>query len=114
MIRVFILAVIVTSVGCTKIYDGSPGVGGNIPSNFIAVKDSSFNPGILQIAVGSSVTFVNNTNADKIIIGADSNQIPRRTIAAGKFFTFTPANAGNISYQRADKVSVTGNINVTP
>lgn len=101
-------------VSCSKTYEGAPGVGGRLPSNFISIKDSAFTPAILTVATGSSITFVNNTVATKTIIGTDSTIIPRTLIEAGGSFLFIKNTSGFFDYHLADKPSVSGTINLTP
>lgn len=99
---------------CAKTYEGSPGVGGALPSNFINIKDSSFTPATLTIAAGSTISFVNNTSLPKSIQGIDSNALPKKTIAAGSSYLFTYSNSGIFKYFLAEKPSITGTINYTP
>lgn len=110
---IFAFAIFLLAAGCTKIYDGEPGVGGQLPSNFIAVKDSSFFPVILSVVNGSTITFVNNTATDKQIQSTDSVIIPRVTIPAGGFYKFTKDTTASFQYYRVDKPAVVGQINLT-
>ena len=114
MNKLFALIALLSIISCNKIYDGSPGVGGNIPSSFIAVKDSSFNPAVLDVVAGTTIGFINNTTIDKTIQSADSILIPPTIIPAGKSFIFKSNNAGSFEYFRKDKPAVRGIITLRP
>ena len=100
--------------GCTNIYDGAPGVGNNLPGNFISVQDSSFTPVLLDVVAGSTISFVNNTSTDKVIQAVDSLRIPATTILAGKSFIYKTNSAGSFEYFRKDKPTIRGTINLRP
>lgn len=111
---VFLLFTVMIAISCNKIYDGSPGVGGTIPSSFIAVKDSSFNPAIMEAVAGTSIAFINSTNSAKQIQSDDSARIPLTTIPAGGSFIYKSNTAGSFQYFRKDKPTVRGLITLTP
>ncbi len=110
----FLILTIIIALSCNKIYDGAPGVGGNIPSSFIAVKDSSVNPAIIEVVAGTTIAFINSTNTAKQIQSDDSTRIPLTTIPAGGSFIFKSNTAGTFQYFRKDKPTVTGLITLTP
>jgi plastocyanin len=114
MNKIYLFLSLILIASCTKIYDGAPGVGSSIPSNFIAVKDSSFTPALLDIVAGSTISFVNNTSSDKVIQSVDSLRIPATTIPAGQSFIFKSNTAGSFEYFRKDKPAVRGIINLRP
>ncbi len=111
---IFMILTVVIALSCNKIYDGSPGVGGNIPNSFIAVKDSSFNPVAIEVVAGSSIAFINNTNTAKQIQSDDSARIPLTTIQAGGSFIYRSNTAGSFQYFRKDKPTVRGLITLRP
>ncbi len=100
-------------ISCDKPYEGSPGVGGGLTSNFIAVKDSGFSPMVLKVVNGSTITFVNNTTSAKTLQSADSIIIPKTTIPAGGSYLFKKDTTASFQYYIVSKPTIQGTINLT-
>jgi plastocyanin len=95
----FILSFFITIFISSCATEGmSEPVGGELPTNYIIVKDSSFSPALLSIASGSSVTFVNNTAIVHTIISDDSTTIGRVVIEPGTSFYFKKDTTATIGY----------------
>lgn len=88
--------------------------GGELPSNFIAVKDSSFTPATLTVVSGSSITFVNNTATAKSIITTDSITIKATTIEPNSSFIFKKDTTGTFYYHLTNKPAAGGRFTLTP
>ncbi len=88
--------------------------GGDLPTNYIAVKDSSFLPAALSVVSGSSITFVNNTTTAKSIITTDSVTIRSVTIAPNSSYIFKKDTLGVFYYHLTDKLSAAGVFELTP
>lgn len=88
--------------------------GGELPSNFIAVKDSSFSPATLTVVSGSSITFVNNTATAKSIITTDSVTIKTTTIEPNASFIFKKDTTGTFYYHLTNKPAAGGMFTLTP
>src|SRR4051812_26672859 len=69
-------------VSCGKNNMSEP-AGGDLPTNYIMVKDSSFTPSLLTVVSGSSITFVNNTGATHTVMTDDSTTIRVVSIVPG-------------------------------
>ncbi|WP_255156863.1 cupredoxin domain-containing protein [Ferruginibacter sp. HRS2-29] len=88
--------------------------GGGLPSNYIAVNDSSFSPVTLTVVSGSSITFVNNTTTAKSIITTDSVTIKATTIAPNSSFVFKKDTTGTFYYHLTNKPAAGGMFTLTP
>ncbi len=99
---------------CVESYLGPAPVGGDLPTNYIAIKDSAFTPNNLTLYAGSTVTFVNNTSSAKKIVGTDSTTLPAVTLAPNSSFTYRKDTVASIFYKRADNAAITGVIHLVP
>src|SRR5690349_20900587 len=93
-----IFTVIIFSVtACNKTGIAEP-AGGELPTNYIIVKDSIFTPATLTVVSGSSITFVNNTANAHTIMTDDTVTIKRTAIAPGTSFFFKKDTSGTFPY----------------
>lgn len=99
--------------GCAK-HTNYDARGGELPGNYIAVKDSSFSPATLSVVSGSSITFVNNTTSAKSIITTDSITIKTTTIEPNASFIFKKDTTGTFYYHLTNKPAAGGMFTLTP
>jgi plastocyanin len=92
----------------------SPAKGGDLPTNYIIVKDSSFSPSTLTVVSGSSITFVNNTAIAHSIATDDGATMPVIVIEPGKSFFFKKDTSGVFPYHCTTHPSAMGTIIITP
>lgn len=114
-IRLFYLfsgILLATVVSCGK--NETDPAGGNLPTNYILVKDSSFSPSPLTVVSGSSVTFVNNTGATHTLMSDDSSTIQLVSIAPGTSYFFKKDTSGTFPYHCTLHPSARGTIILTP
>lgn len=111
---IILLMATFTFLSCAKNDVGFVGQGGNVPGYFIAVRDSSFSPGMLSVALGSTITFTNQSSIAHTIAGSDTSVIPPTLLSPGKSFKIAPVAAGTVSYHCATHPSVFGIINLNP
>jgi hypothetical protein len=109
--------IIITS--CNKEGKGIPEAqGGLLPTNYITIKASSFQPSNITAVKGSSFTFVNQSGAAQGIYSYDSVFLNKQGIAdnTSYYFKKDTMSAGPviIYYFMAGKPSVTGSITLTP
>ena len=92
----------------------SDAVGGDLPTNYIIIKDTSFEPVRVVAVRNSTFTFVNHSGAVTGIYSADSMVINKQNIAVNKSYIFKKDTVGTIIYRMAGKPTVTGSIIITP
>ena len=98
---------------CNKNDQPKP-VGGDLPTNFIIISDSSFLPANVSVVNGSSITFVNRTGTAKGIYSSDSMVINKQNILANTSYFFKKDTVGTIFFRLAGKPSARGSIAFTP
>lgn len=107
------ILIISTTFSCIKSGLSRP-VGGELPTNYIIVKDSSFTPPILKVVSGSSITFVNNTSIAHTIISDDTLTIKAVSIASGTSYFFKKDTSGTFLYHCTLHPNARGTIIITP
>lgn len=111
----FFIAVLflATISSCIKSGISRP-AGGDLPTNYIIVKDSAFTPPVLTVVSGSSITFVNNTAIAHTILTDDTTTIRAVSIAPGTSFFFKKDTSGTFPYHCALHPNARGTIVITP
>ena len=113
MICVFILLFSAVLMSCDG--NGIPEpAGGELPTNYVMVKDSSFSPGLLTVVAGSSVTFVNNTSIAHTVMSDDSNTVKLVSIAPGTSYFWKKDTSGSFPYHCTLHPVARGTIVITP
>ena len=64
--------------------------GGDLPTHYITFRDSVFSPSLLEVANGSSITFLNQTSNPITLKGNDSTLLKTVLIQANSFYFFKP------------------------
>ncbi len=92
--------------------------GGDLPTNYIILKDSAFSPANITAVNGNSFTFVNFSGATAGIYSSDSVLINKQGIAPNTSYFFKKdsaiTSAYTINYRLAGKPNVAGSITITP
>ena len=78
-----------------------------IGSNIINIKNFSFNPGVLTVKKGSTVTWVNNDSSPHQI---KSDSFNSSQLTNGQSFSFTFINSGTFDYSCAIHLTMIGKI----
>lgn len=99
---------------CDKPVVTSEAVGGNLPTTYILIKDSSFTPNNISLVAGNSITFLNKTLTEQTIVSLDSVTIPATKIAANGFFVFTKDTTGSFAYKNVAHPAAVGNFILVP
>jgi len=99
---------------CESPHSGSNTGGGLIPTNYVAIKDSSFTPSTLTIVSGNSVTFLNQTGMMQILRSDDSTTIRDTSIAPNRSFYFKKDTSGTFGYHLKNKPAAKGTLIITP
>ena len=100
-------------ISCGKNETSKP-AGGDLPTNYIMVKDSTFTPSVLTVVSGSSITFVNNTGASHTVMSDDSATIKLVTIAPGSYYFYKKDTFGTFPYHCTLHPNARGAIIITP
>lgn len=96
---VLILLLSTIAAGCLKQNDdNTDAVGGNLPTNYIKITETGFEPASLSIVAGNNITFLNTTAAAKTIMTVDTVTIPRTTIEPNKSYMFKKDTTGIFYY----------------
>lgn len=115
--RFFYFAALIIVAGiffsCSK-HTNYDAQGGELPTNYISILDSSFNPMSLTLVSGSSITFVNNTTIPQSIISEDSVTIRATTVPPNASFIFKKDTSGVFFYHLTNKPSVRAQFVLTP
>lgn len=64
--------------------------GGDLPTHYITFRDSVFSPTRLEVANGSSITFLNQTSNPITLKGNDSILLKTVLIEANSYYFFKP------------------------
>lgn len=114
-IGIFLFVAGLTLMFASCIQSGKPiPVGGQLPTNYIIVKDSSFSPNDLTVVSGSSITFVNNTPGAHTIASQDSHYLKPVKIESGSSYFFKKDTIGTVNYKCMTHPNVTGVIKFLP
>lgn len=117
MIKYFFSIVIISAIliACGKDNAGIPEAqGGLLPTNYIYMSDSAFNPKNIVVTNGNSITFVNQTLSAQGIYSSDSIVINKQGLASTMTYFFKKDTVGTIYYKLAGKPGVNGTITYTP
>jgi len=100
--------------GCEKIEQGYNPSGGNLPTNYISIKDGSFYPSTITLAGGNSITFLNSTSTIHQIVSDDLLTINTGNIQSQKSYYWKKDIQGTINYHCVQHPNVRGIIILTP
>jgi hypothetical protein len=89
-------------------------VGGQLPTNFIFIRDTGFVPNFIQATRGSTFTFVNQSSATRAVYSYDSVIIKRPSIDVNTSFLFFKDTIGSINYFMGGRPNFTGVIKIVP
>jgi plastocyanin len=81
-------------------------------SNTITIQNSSFNPSMLTITAGTTVTWVNKANGT-MDVTSDSGLFSSGNITNGQSFNYTFNDTGTFPYHSSINPSMTGQILVS-
>lgn len=108
-----VLSVLLIS-SCDKNNEGFNPQGGQLPTNYISIRDTGIIPNLLIIANGNSVTFLNQTSTPKSIVSDDDVTIHSGAIPAGSSFFFKKDTTGVIDFHCVENPALRGSIIQTP
>lgn len=114
IVAVIALASVVALVGCggapSTPAGGTGGTGGSGASAVsVSLKNMAFDPAVIDVAVGGTVTFTNNDSVDHTVTGASFDSGP---LAPGATFSQTFATAGTFPIRCTIHPSMTASVNV--
>jgi hypothetical protein len=111
---ILLLLVAMSLVYCTKYTDGYNPQGGDLPSSFVQVFDSTFSPAFDTIALGGSVKFINQSSMAHTIVSDDNTTIPSVLINSSSFYLFKKDTVGVIHYHCVEHPNAAGAIVIRP
>ena len=89
-------------------------VGGDLPTNYIIMSDSTFSPRSVAVVNGSSITFINRSTSTKGIYSSDSAVINKQNILVNTSYFFKKDTVATIVFSLGGKPAVSGSITYTP
>jgi len=110
----FGVAAILTLNSCNKEDQGYGESGGDIPTNYVLLKDGSISPSVLTLVAGNTITFLNQTNEPHQIISSDSVTFNTGLIQPNKFYTWTKDIDGTFQIHCVQHPNVRATITLTP
>ncbi|MBN8835571.1 MAG: hypothetical protein BGO53_13270 [Sphingobacteriales bacterium 39-19] len=110
----FFFILLLVCYSCSKPKDIHDQNGGSLPSNYVDIKDSSYNPAVLTLVSGSSVTFVNNTATTHTLISGNTQFFDSAIVTPGHFFFLKKDIDGVLEYHCKEHPDFIGRIFFTP
>lgn len=80
----------------------------------VSIVSGSFNPSLLTVAKGTTVTWTNNDSVSHTVTGNTTGGPKSSTLAPGQTYSFTFNTAGSYSYICTIHPDMTGTVTVTP
>lgn len=99
---------------CTKYSDGYNPQGGDLPSSYIQILDSTFSPAIDTIALGGSIKFINQSSMAHTIVSDDNTTIPSTLVNPASSFLFKKDTTGIFHYHCVEHPAASGSIVILP
>lgn len=99
---------------CSKPASNYNAQGGNLPTHFIKILNDSFSPQQITVAVGSSITFVNNSDVTHTLVSDDSSTLLSPGILPSTSYFFKKDTVGVIGYHCHEHPAVRGYITIRP
>lgn len=115
--RNFLALMLLTTIifySCSKSNEDFEAQGGLLPTHYVDIKESTFSPGILIVATGSSITFINGTSVEHSIVSDDSSTILSGAILPGTTFFYKKDTVGNFNYHCGVHPSARGTLILSP
>jgi plastocyanin len=88
--------------------------GGNVPTQYITILENGFSPNNLtgsnKLSIGTTITFVNQSNSIHTIVSDDTVTFPARSIAPTKFTIYKRDTVGIFPYHCKEHPNVRGTI----
>jgi len=110
----FFFILLLVCYSCSKPKDIHDQNGGSLPSNYVDIKDTTYNPAVLTLVSGSSVTFVNNTATTHTLISGNTNFFDSAIVTPGHFFFLKKDIDGVLEYHCKEHPNFIGRIFFTP
>lgn len=90
------------------------GVGGGLPTHYISITNTAVSPPTLTVAIGSSITFLNQSNTNQTIVSDNCTSLATSTMAPQGHYFFKKDTLGTITYHSIENPSLTGSITFRP
>ncbi len=88
--------------------------GGSVTTQYISIVDNGFSPdnltGASKLSIGTSITFVNQTDVAHTIVSDDTITFPARTIQPAKYAIYKKDTIGVFQYHCKEHPTVRGKI----
>ncbi|HAN65803.1 MAG TPA: hypothetical protein DCQ34_05820 [Chitinophagaceae bacterium] len=99
---------------CEKSNPSNPAHGGQLPTRYVTIRDTAIIPSVLTIAVGNSITFLNQSASVKSVVSDDSTTILTGPIAPGASFFYKKDTTGTFGYRCLEDPLLRGTIIINP
>jgi plastocyanin len=104
------ILLVIVFYSCQKAPSTFSTSGGNLPTHYINILDSSFSPNDITLSIGSSITFLNSTTINHTIISDDSAALVTTTILPFNSYFYKKDTVGVINYHCKEHPAVRGRI----
>jgi plastocyanin len=99
---------------CTQPAANYGGVGGGLPTHYISIADNVVSPATITVAIGSSITFLNQSGTNQTIVSDNCTSLATSTMAPQGHYFFKKDTLGTITYHSIENPSLTGSITFRP
>ena len=116
-LRSIIAAFIVVTLSlnsCTPTSPNTNGVGGGLPTHYIAITNNAISPSTLTVSIGSNITFINQSNFTHTIVSDNCDILRTTTMGPSGYFLFKKDTIGTITYHSVEYPTLRGQITFRP
>lgn len=104
----------ITAASCNKSNSDFLPTGGQLPTRYMTLRDSAFTPSVLSIAVGNSITFLNQGSIPRSIVSDDNSTIVTGPIQPGGSFFYKKDTTGVFGIHCVETPALRATIIITP
>lgn len=104
----FVVLLLAGIVSCDKNNQFAEPAGGNLPTNYVKITATGITPSSLNLVLGSSITFVNETNVALSLLSYDSVTLVTGPIAPQSSYYFKKDTLGSFPFHGIERPEFNG------
>jgi len=102
-------------ISCSQPDVNYGGVGVGLPTNYITILNNSVKPANLTVSVGSTITFLNQSDSNQTIVSDNFSLLASPTLIPGGYYFFNKTYQDTIIYfHSVEHPNLTGTITLRP